>query len=186
MPDTHPLTPRQARFLQNLADSSQRLFAAIAGLNEATLCDAPVYDDWTAKDIFGHLVSWDAEFHADIQIILLGGQPSYLRRISADLDFTEWNLAQRALYREMSWSQTLTAFAQDIDEARALILSLSPKDYRRRGVTPWKIAAVVEQPPAPTTADTESVETLVSYHWRHWNQHAAWIERWRNEIKIVD
>jgi hypothetical protein len=172
------LSPRQERFLKRLDDSYQRLLNSIIDLDESTLSTAHIYDDWTPSDIFGHLVSWDNEFRADIAIILQGRHPGYERVISGDLDFSVWNLAQRAQKRTLSWSETLADFERDVVEARNLILTLTPKDYRQRGVTPWKRAAL-EKPAVPTTSDTESVETLISYHWRHWDQHTKWLERWR-------
>jgi hypothetical protein len=29
--------------------------------------------------------------------------------------------------------------------------------------------------------DTDSVETLVTFHWRHMNQHARELEKWRKQ-----
>lgn len=144
------LTPRQTRFLESLLISRSHLLAAIENLSEQTIIHAFVYSDWTVKDIFGHLVSWDDEFRLDIRLILQGQHPGYSRLISGDLDFTD------------------------------LIRSLTPKEFRQRGVTPWKKAAR-DKPGVLTAKDTESVETLVSYHWRHWNQHADWLERWQNK-----
>jgi hypothetical protein len=62
-----------------------------------------------------------------------------------------------------------------------LILRLQPEDYRQRGVTPWKPAAItrIEN---PTKKDTDSVETLVTYHWRHSSQHIKQIEKWRRNV----
>jgi hypothetical protein len=59
-----------------------------------------------------------------------------------------------------------------------LIDSLAPEDYRRRGVTPWK-ARPAEGNKEPAKEDTDTVETLVTFHWRHMNQHIGEIERWR-------
>jgi hypothetical protein len=72
----------------------------------------------------------------------------------------------------------LSEVAQDHAEAAALVRRLSPADLRRRGVTPWKPAAFT-RPDALTKEDTDSVETLLTFHWRHINQHCRQLERWR-------
>jgi hypothetical protein len=174
------LKPRQARFLDRLLTSRLRLLAGIENLSEQTITLVYIYGDWTIKDIFGHLVSWDEEFRLDIRTILQGQHPGYERLISGSQDFTEWNLTQRSLKGGWGWHQIRNDFDRDFAEASQLIRSLQPGDFRRRGVTPWKQAAFVKPEILPTE-DTESVETLVTYHWRHWNQHAGWIERWRKK-----
>lgn len=86
------MTRRQAVCLQRLSEAKARLLTAIAGLETAALCDEPVTGEWTTKDIFGHLASWNEEFRADIQMILQGLHPGYERRISGEDDFDGWNL----------------------------------------------------------------------------------------------
>jgi hypothetical protein len=170
-------TARQAAFLQRLTHAKERLLNSIADLDQATLCSEPVVGEWTVKDILGHLVSWNEEFRADIQMILSGQHPGYERVISGANDFNEWNQQWAARKRPWTWRHIRADFDKDCRTATQLILKLQPSDYRKRGVTPWKHAA--DQLTPPTTADTETVETLVTYHWRHINQHARMIERWR-------
>jgi hypothetical protein len=59
-----------------------------------------------------------------------------------------------------------------------LILKLKAEEYRKRGVTPWKVAAK-KKPAVLTKEDTDTVETLVTFHWRHMNEHIGEIEAWR-------
>jgi hypothetical protein len=175
-------TPRQLRFLQRLTEAKARVLDAIAGLDETTLTTEKVVDDWTVKDIFGHIVSWNDEFRANIQAILQGKHPGYEHRISGEDDFSQWNQHEAAGKRNWSWQRIRNDFDRDYREASELIGRLQPADFRKRGVTPWKRAAV-EKPAEPGTAETESVETLVTYHWRHINQHTRMIERWRKRRK---
>lgn len=171
-------TPRQRMLLRRLAEANKRFLDSIAGLDSVTLCTERVTGDWTVKDILGHIVSWDREFRADIRMILKGRHPGYERRISGDDDFNQWNQLWIARKRNWTWRRIRAEFDRDDQEAVRLILSLRPQDFRKRGVTPWKPAAV-EKPLKPAADDTESVETLVTYQWRHINQHARMIEAWR-------
>jgi len=176
MPQT--LTPRQRLYLQRLTQSKIHLLAAIEGLDQQTLCSAPALGDWTIKDILGHLVAWSDEFRREIQLILQGEHPGYHYQISGADSFAASNQAWIESKRAWSWEQIRADLERDYQAQFQLILSISPAEFRQRGVTPWKRAAL--QPPASLTkADTASVDTLVTFHWRHINQHVRWILRWR-------
>jgi hypothetical protein len=144
------------------------------------LCSEPVVGDWTVKDILGHIVSWNEEFRREIQVILQGEHPGYALLISGEEDFAAWNQVWIVQKRNWSWERIRADLVRDFAQAARLILALSPADFRRRGVTPWKRAAL-ERPALPTRADTDSVETLVTFHWRHANQHIRMIERWKKQ-----
>jgi hypothetical protein len=171
-------TARQAVFLRRLTDAKNRLLHSIAGLDQATLCTEPVAGDWTAKDILGHVVSWDREFRVDIGMILRGKHPGYDHRILSDEDYNRWNQRCAAQKRRWTWRRIRADLDRDFREASILILRLQPGDFRKRGVTPWKCAAT-EKPAAPSPADTDSVATLITFHWRHIHQHARMLESWR-------
>jgi hypothetical protein len=176
------VSKRQATHLRRIADARSRLLQAISGLDEGVLSTEPVVGHWTTKDLFGHIVSWNHEFRTAIRMILQGHHPGYYRCISGEDDFDSWNQRMIERKRNWTWRRMLADFHQDHDSAVRLIGRLASPDFRRQGVTPWKPAAKVG-PAAPSTADMDSVETLVSYHWRHMNQHARMIEDWRKRRK---
>jgi hypothetical protein len=103
-----------------------------------------------------------------------------LRHISGDNDFEQWNAHWVVENRGWSWSRVRAELDQDYEEAVELIVDLEPRELRKHGITPWKRAAEV-RPGGPMADDTESVATLVSYHWRHMNQPARMIEKWRRQ-----
>ena len=51
------MTPDQA--LAHLTESRQTLLAAIEGLSQERMAQERVEGEWTAKDILGHIASWD-------------------------------------------------------------------------------------------------------------------------------
>jgi hypothetical protein len=177
------LTKRQIAFLGRLSEARERLLTAIDGLGVETLCTESVIEDWTIKDILGHIVSWNDEFRADIEMILQGNHPGYDHQISGEDDFNSLNQHWIALKTNWSWERIRDDIDRDYGEAVELIERLQPKDYRMRGVTPWKRAAL-EKPEVATKDDTESVETLITYQWRHIIQHAKAIEKWREKSNL--
>ncbi len=168
---------RRVIFLERLGQAYARLYAAIQGVDETLLCTQPVTGDWTVKDLLGHMVYWNQEFRLDIAMILRGEHPGYDHRISGSDDFNDWNQGQYQRKKDLPLETILAEVEEDRREAVALIEGLEPPDYRKRGVTPWKAkpGLVIGE---PDPKDTDTVETLVSFHWRHMNQHLREIERW--------
>jgi hypothetical protein len=178
-------TKRQKVFLRRLAEAKARLTISIEGLDEATICREPVVDDWTIKDILGHIVSWNEEFRANIAMILKGEHPGYDHEISEEDNFSRWNRQWIGKKRSYSLEQIIADVERDYQEAVALIEGLKTDEYRKRGVTPWKNAAT-KKPEELTKEDTDTVETLVTFHWRHMNEHIREIEMWRRKRRSGD
>lgn len=176
-----PPTARQARALGNLHQARERLYAAIAGLDETARATAPVYADWTVKDILAHLAAWNAEFRAAAAAILGAKPPDASHAISGAADFNEWNLQQRAATQAWSWEQALAAVESELCATADLVWQLTGADWRKRGITPWNEAAALSETTAEN--DTESAAVVVSYSWRHVNQHLQLIEQWRKGEK---
>jgi hypothetical protein len=171
------LTARQTASLQKLTDARDRLQAVIQGLDQGVLCTEPIVGDWTIKDLLGHIVSWNREFRADIAMILAGLHPGYDHILSGEGDFNDSNQVWITEKRDWSLDRILADLDQDYTDAVNLVLRLQPKEFRMRGVTPWKPAAITK-PPELTKLDTDSVETLINFHWRHMNMHIRQIEKW--------
>lgn len=177
-------TKRQVNYIERLSKAREDLLEVIEGLDHDTLCTMPVLDDWTIKDILGHLVSWNDEFRANISAIMGGQHPGYDHQISEEDNFTDSN--QRWIIQKLGWSydRIRADIDRDYEEAVSLILELQPGDFRKRGVTPWKRAAL-QRPSQLSKADTDSVETLVTYHWRHMNDHIRELEAWREKSGTI-
>ena len=181
MSPTNNLTARQKACLQRLGDARDRLHTSIAGVEEGILSSEPVVDEWTVKDLIGHMISWNREFRLNIADILQGKHPGYDHKIPDTNDFAESNQAWIESKKDWTFEKMLDDLEQDFNDAVDLILNLTPKELRLRGVTPWKDAADTK-PAEPTTRETDSVETLINYHWRHMNMHTKQIEKWREKI----
>ena len=176
---------RQKAFLRRLVEAKERLTISIEGLDEATICQEPVVDDWTIKDLLGHIVSWNEEFRANIAMILTGEHPGYDHEISGEDNFSEWNHRWVIKKRDTSLEQIIADVDRDYQEAVELIEGLKTDEYRKRGVTPWKDAAT-NKPEELKKEDTDTVETLVTFHWRHMNEHIREIEMWRQKQESGD
>ena len=176
--EEHSLTPRQHTFLKRLTSAKDRLMAALDGLAPQVICGQPVLESWTVKDLLGHIVSWNEEFRANITDILEGRHPGFEYQISGEDDFAASNQAWIERKRNFPLAKILEDLQKDYIEAVQLIQNLTPEQLSLRGVTPWKAAAFSRRM-EPIKENTDSVQTLVTFHWRHMNEHCHQIETWR-------
>lgn len=168
-------TARQFAFIQRMTMAHERSIRAIAGLDEEVLCNEPVTGDWTIKDILGHVVTWNDEFRRAIRIIL---KREFPQPTPQGIDFDEWTEQKVAEKRKWSWKYIRAELDRDYSEAIEMIVHLQPDEFRKRGVTPWAYSPPKEMAKF-LNRKVESVETLVTYHWRHMNQHSRMVEKWR-------
>ena len=176
--DQAVISPRQELYLGRLSEAKERLKAVIHGLAPNVLCEEEVLAGWTVKDLLGHIVSWNEEFRANIEDILAGRHPGYDHQISGEANFSASNQVWVEGKRSLPLQKILDDLERDYDEAARLIKSLKPQQMRLRGVTPWK-TATLSKPTEPGKQDTDSVATLITFHWRHMNEHCQQIEQWR-------
>ena len=97
---TNRESTRQKAFLRRLAE-------AIRGLDETTLCNESVMNDWTLKDIRGHIVSWNEECRVNIEMIIRSEYPNYNYAISSENNFSTWNRQGIIDKRKFSLDQIL-------------------------------------------------------------------------------
>jgi len=169
-----PKTARQAAYLQRLTEAHDRTLKAIEGLDP----NECVMGDWTVKDILGHMVSWNEEFRLNIELILQGKYPGYDHQISGEDNFASWNQDQINQKRSWTFERICEDFELDYQQAIQLILRLSPEQFRMTGLAAWNPAAL-EGSSELGEDDLDSVNSLLTFHWRHMNQHAREIEQWR-------
>ena len=172
------LSTRQVKYLETWKQAKDRLHQAIDGLDPDVISKEIIHGDWTVKDLIGHIISWNVEFRSNIQTILDGQHPGYDHQISEENNYSNWNQHWIEQKRDWPLDRTLADLEDDYNEAVELIKRLQPEDYRKRGITPWKHSAD-DPPQTPTKKNTDSIETLVTYHWRHMFHHTKEIEEWR-------
>lgn len=180
-PKTLPVeTARQFAFLQRLSMAHERAIRTIAGFDESFLGTEPIVGDWTIKDMLGHVVTWNDEFRRVIRDILQKDKQKSFSPVFQEIDFDEWNEERITEKRKWTWKRTRAELDRDYSEAVELIVRLKPNEFKKRGITPWAYYPPKEMEKILNKGG-ESVETLVTYHWRHMNQHSRMIEKWREK-----
>jgi hypothetical protein len=137
-----------------LDESRKELAGAIQGLPDDKLT-APLGDDWCAKDIMGHIASWDEFTVSDLRRIARGRLPCLAAFREPDVD--NWNaflMRPRRLF-------PLPQIRAEFEEARA------------------EMVAALKDLPEGLLAQGQMVRNILAIMANHEKDHARQVREWR-------
>jgi hypothetical protein len=122
-PDLH------SRLAQRLRDQAHDIHRLVAGLDEEMIAERPAPEVWSLKEIVAHLWRVQEVFESRIEAMLTRNKPVLTPYDPAgDLEF-QAKLASTG-------EDLVAGFLGDREELTALLDSLSPADWRHRGIQP--------------------------------------------------
>jgi len=141
--------------LQSMLEESRReLAGAIQGLPDDKMT-VPLADDWSPKDIMGHITAWDEFTVSDLRRIARGRLPCLAAFREADVD--SWNaflIRPRKLF-------PLPQIRAEFEEARA------------------EMAAALKDLPEGLLAQGQMVRNIFTIMTNHEKDHARQVREWR-------
>ena len=153
-------TIEPAQLLARLAAERAGLLEQLIGLDERTLTESPVFDDWTVKDLLAHIVAWDRWELREMKRMASREVPD----LTAVRDVDAFNAAVVAAWRDRTLVEVLGE-SQDARAAWVAWLRVLPEEefFQRRLFKgeDWSFPGCVE------------------VQWRHDAEHAAQIAAWR-------
>ncbi len=156
------LTARQA-LLHRLTQERATVLQAIEFMPEEELVRRPVFGDWSAKDVLGHLASWEEEFIGRIERFARGEPPA-----SLGVSLHDWN-GQQA---RRKWDWTLAQVMENLIATRrrllALVVSLSDEVFSRPGPPPYRDESYVPS----------ILNAIATHDRKHWDDLMAYKEHW--------
>jgi len=162
-PEDHLATAGRDELVAWLAFERAGLSAQLTGLDERILCEAPITEHWTAKDLLAHVAYWDA-FFTDMVGIALAGAAAEV----PDLSLDERNAIVYAERRAWPLSRALETF----HNARASFLAA----FDRAPLAALDIEHAFGWGRA-------SLRRIIKWRGYHDSSHAAQIETWRQQRK---
>jgi len=145
--------------LSRLQESRDELVSAIQGLPDDKLT-APLAGEWSAKDIMGHIASWDEFTASDLRRIACGRLPCLAAFREDEVD--NWNAFLMRPRRVFPLPQIQAEF----EEARAEML------------------AALKGLPEALLAKGTMVRNIVGVFANHEKSHAQQIREWRQREGI--
>ena len=147
------MTDQRDDLLRHYRESRARLLRAIDGLTDQQMSE-PSIDGWAVKDHLGHLALWDDIRAAEVE------------RVSAGFE-SAWSMTERqdddhnAMGYELRKSMSAAQARWELENSRRKLLD-----------------AITAAPPRALDPSRYGAAGLRS---GHEDQHAEWLERWRNE-----
>jgi uncharacterized damage-inducible protein DinB len=153
----------KAEEMSRLREGRGKLLAAVDGLSEEDLTQAPMAGDWTARDLLAHMLAWD---EAAVQRLglLSKGRGSEIDWISED----EVDTLNAKMHREKA--------GLSLDAVRAQVENV------------WlRIAEEVKG--LPSSFDEGAVSLAVWFPnctYKHYQEHVEQIAAWRRERETTE
>jgi uncharacterized damage-inducible protein DinB/predicted RNase H-like HicB family nuclease len=157
------LVAHRCHLLARLAAERARLLEQVTGLDEKTLTESPVLDDWTARDLLAHIAAWDRWALQEMQRMLSGDPPD----LTTARDEDAFNAAAVATWRGRALDEVLA----ELQTARAswvTWLENLPEEmfFQRR---------LFQE-------ENWSFPGWLRVYWEHDAEHAAQIAAWRDTV----
>ncbi len=118
-----------ARLASRLRDQANEIRRLTAGLDEETLAHRHIPDKWSLKELAAHLWRVQEVFESRIEAMLTQTKPALTPYYPDGDPQFEAKLASPC-------ADLLESFLGDREELAALLESLSPADWRHRGIHP--------------------------------------------------
>jgi hypothetical protein len=137
-----------------LEQSRSELASAIQGLPDDKMT-VPLADDWSAKDIMGHITAWDEVTVSDLRRIARGRLPTLAAFRESEVD--SWNaflIRPRKLF-------PLPQIRAEFEEARA------------------EMADALKELPEGLLAQGQMVRNIFAIMTNHEKDHARQVREWR-------
>jgi hypothetical protein len=115
----------QRELLTVVEDSWRQLDAAIDGLDEKTMVEPGVVEEWSVKDLLGHVVAWEQVALKRVDRWRKGEGFDDLIGGSVDV----FNAAESARRRQMFLNEIRDEMAESRRQLRALLESLSDDEW---------------------------------------------------------
>ena len=126
-------TGPKAMLLAALDASREDLSMRIVLVPEDQVDTRRLVDEWTLKDLLGHLADWEFQCTAAIRQMAAGQRPE----VDLGDDEDEWNRERAEARRSQSWPHVLSDFSKARGMLRAAIESASPESLARPVGSRW-------------------------------------------------
>jgi hypothetical protein len=128
--DGPPQVGPKSLLLAALVASREEMGALAALMPEGDRDSRPVYGDWTARDVVGHLADWE-------QFALACLEAGEMLDMGYDGEVQQWNEAHAAGRRAQSWAEAWRDYTQVRATLLALIDDISASELARLVPNPW-------------------------------------------------
>lgn len=115
----------QRELLAVVEDSWRQLDAALEGLDAVAMMEPGVVEQWSVKDLLGHVTTWEQVALRNVEQTRRGETPAGLGGIDVD----DYNAAEAAARRDQSLEQVRQESTETRKRLRAAIASIGDAEW---------------------------------------------------------
>ena len=119
------------------------LLAVLEGLDETTILTRPVVEQWTVKDLLGHMAVWHAVALQAIADYRATGAPQQLE-LNSDASVDDYNAQEAARRRDWPLERVREEWETSYRDLLAVVASLSEADLAALLPPPWESGTTLE------------------------------------------
>ena len=160
----------KVELLHRIEEGRKKLNQAIEGLTPKEMIQERVNQEWTVKDILGHITSWEEEDRKVAERIAREENPKFDYGISPENDWREWNREQVEKKRGYSLKRILKELEGEHKKFMEMVRRLTEEQLARNGICPWQMESTVEE--------------LIRVTYVHDEEHAEKILEWRKMNRL--
>jgi uncharacterized protein (TIGR03083 family) len=157
----------KADVLRSLDHSWNELHAVIESMSEAEMLEPGVVEDWSVKDLLGHIAFW-ANRAANTLTEVQAGRGDQVPGTESQAETDEWNAREAAARK----GKSLTELREEFERAHQAARSALEAFPQEKLDEPFKERTVVFSVGADTFA--------------HYQEHASQIKAWLRQMETTE
>ena len=157
----------KAQMQQRLDEGWKEIVALVDSLPADELERPGVVEEWSVKDLLGHMAFWAGKAAADIGL-LLAGRAEEIATPAGQEETARWNERESRKRNDLSLEEARAEWMQSFEEARQA-LAAAPEDVLWQEVKGWPQAVRFRE------------DTFL-----HYREHAEQIEAWWRELETTE
>jgi hypothetical protein len=157
----------KAEVVRQLEEAWRELTSLVDSIPESRLEIAGVSEDWSVKDLLGHMAFWGERATKTLRAIN-AGRPDDIAFGSGENWVDEWNRREYVSRKDRSLDEIRTEWARAFDEAERALAETPPQKLDE----PFQHHSVVQY----FAGDT----------YEHYNEHADQIRTWLRQLETTE
>jgi len=159
--------PDKSEMERQLDSEWQALRALVDSLTDDELQEPGVVEEWSVKDLLGHMAFWASKAAGDLKL-LVAGRPDEIPTPGSEQATAEWNARESAARRDRTLSHVRDELERSFADAAAALKETqdSSLDTEVKG---WTMRV-----------------RFIEDTYNHYKEHAAQIRAWQREMETTE
>lgn len=161
------MTVDKATVERELREAWDSIRSLVDSLPEGELIQAGVVEDWSVKDLLGHMAFWAEKAAADLRS-LARGRPDDIQAPSSTEELNEWNAREAAARAGKSPAELRAELEKSYQDAAQMLRETDP-DLLGTEVKGWS-----------------QLNRFLGDTTLHYNEHAEQIRAWQRQLETTE